>query len=381
MKARILDKDALQAITPAALRAYVVYEGWQRFESFGQYSEVYVNPRLPQTGELLIPISREIADYGSSIGDALTFLSKAEQRDELAIFSDIVRADRDVVRIRAPEADDDGSINVDSGAEIVQHSRDLLASAACAAFDPRRAYHLGKVQQAQEYMRRVRLGQTEHGSFVITLLAPMPPSLSLSSQTSLWPNMDDEPYERKVTRFLSQGLHSARRAILESNRGDGLEAFSSAVALGVSANLCEAIASIVEQADGADFSITWAKTRPGPKPRDSVVFRRADGEILKEAARQFRIREPRHDERLIGYVTHLHREEDEFVGRVTIKAIIDGRARSLATQLSKLDYDVAVLAHQKQLPITVLGDIEMEGQRWRLSESRDIRILDDEETS
>lgn len=379
MKARILDKDALQSVTPSALRAYVLYEGWQRFESFGQFSEVYKNPSLPAAGELLIPISGEIADYGSSVGDALTFLSRAEQRDELTIYADLVRADRDVIRVRAPDADDDGSINIDSGAEIVQHSRDLLASAACSAFDPRRAYHLGKVQQAEEYMRRVRLGQTEQGSFVITLLAPIPPSLSLSHQIPFWPDMDDEPYERKVTRFLAQGLRSAQNAILESNRGDGLEAFSSAVTSGVSANLCEAIASIVEQADGADFSITWAKTRPGPKPRDRVVFRRADGEILKEAARQFRIREPRHDERLIGYVTHLHREEDQFEGRVTIKAIVDGRVRSLTSQLSKLDYDVAVRAHGEQQPITILGDLEMEGHRWKLSESRDIRILDDEE--
>ena len=88
----------------------------------------------------------------------------------------MVRADRDVLRVRAPEADDDGSFGIDRGVELVQHARDMLASAACAAFDPRRAYHLKKVQRAEDYMRHVRLGQTEHGSFVVTLLAPMPPA-------------------------------------------------------------------------------------------------------------------------------------------------------------------------------------------------------------
>jgi hypothetical protein len=379
VKARILDKLALEAISPPGLRAYLTYEGWHKIESFGSFSEIYGNPRLAEKQELVVPVTRGIADYASSIAAALSFIAKVEDRGELAVYGDLMRADKDVVRVRALEADDDGSIGVDIGVEIVQHARDLMASAACAAFDPRRAYHLGKVQQAEEYMRRVRLGQTEQGSFVITLLAPMPPDLSASSQISLWPNIDEEPYERKVTRVLTEALHSARGAIIESNRGDGLKAFIDAVSKGVSANLCEAISAIIEQANGAEVSVTWAKTRPTPKPRDSIFFNRDDGEILKEAARQFRLREPRHDERIIGYVTHLHREEDQFEGRITMKGIIDGRLRSIATQLSRSDYDVAVEAHGKMLPITLIGDLEAEGQRWKLLESRDIRILADDD--
>jgi hypothetical protein len=379
MKAHILDKFALEAITPGALRGYVFYEGWRRKESLGQFSEVYENSRFEKVGELILPITQGIADYAAAVGEALRFLSRTENRDELAIYADLIRADRDVVRIRAPEADDGGSIGIDSGVEIVQHARDLLASAACAAFDPRRAYHLGKIQQAEDYMRRVRLGQTEHGSFVITLLAPIPPDLSLSRQTSFWPNVEDEPYERKVTRVLTQALHSASKAIVESNRGDGLRAFINAVPSGVSANLCEAISSMIERVDGVDVSVTWAKTRPTPKSRDLVRFSKTDGEILKEAARQLRLREPRHDERIIGYVTNLHREEDQHEGRVTIKAVVDGKLRSLTAQLSGLDYHAAVLAHDRKLPVTLIGDLEAEGQRWKLFEPREILVIEDEE--
>jgi len=168
--------------------------------------------------------------------------------------------------VRASDAADDGSIGIDPGVEIVQHARNLLASAACAALDPRRAYHLGKFQQAEDYMRRVRLGQTEHGSFVVTLLAPIPPALSAIEQRSLWPDLEKEPYERQVTRILAQALRSAHSAVVASNRGIGLTAFTDAVSQGVSANLCEAVASIIDQADGADLSVTWAKTRPAPMP-------------------------------------------------------------------------------------------------------------------
>jgi len=374
MKVRLLDKPALEAVSPAALRAYLVYEGWKEFEPFGEFSEVYTRSDGEPASELVIPASTAIGDYASAVGEALHFLAAFENRDELAIYSDLVRADRDVIRVRAPDADNDGSISIDPGVELVSQARDMLASAACAALEPRSAYHLAKVQKAQDYMRRVRLGQTEEGSFVVTLLAPIPPILADSLQTSVWPHLEQEPFERRVTRMLTQSLHAARDAIVESNRGEGLKPFVGAVSRGVSANLCEALASIIKRSDGADVSVTWARTRPTPVPRDRIVFGRADGEVLTEAARQLRLREPRRDERVLGYVTDLHRAEDE--RRVTIKAIIDGRPRSLGIFLSEADYEIAVRANGRQAAVTLVGDLELDGQRWKLTDPREIRLME-----
>jgi hypothetical protein len=376
MKVRILDKPALEAISPAALRAYLVYEGWRQLEPFGEFSEVYTRSEAQPQSELVVPASTEIADYASAVGEALHFLSLFEDREELAIYGDLVRADRDVIRVRAPAADNDGSIGIDPGVKLVAHARNMLASAACAALEPRSAYQLGKIQKAEDYMRRVRLGQTEEGSFVITLLTPIPPVLAGPSKTSMWPRLEQEPFERRVTRMLTQSLHAAREAIIESNRGEGLKAFVSAVSKGVSANLCEALASIIDRSDGADVSVTWARTRPTPIARDRIVFGRADGEILTEAARQLRLREPRRDERVLGYVTDLHRAEGDIEGHVTVKAIIDGRPRSLSMILPKDDYEIAVEANARQVPITLVGDLELDGQRWKLADPREIRLME-----
>jgi hypothetical protein len=376
MKVRILDKPALEAISPAALRAYLVYEGWRQLEPFGEFSEVYTRSDDRPVSELVVPASTAIADYASAVGQALHFLAGFENRDELAIYGDLVRADRDVIRVRAPEADNDGSIGIDPGVELVSHARDMLASAACAALEPRAAYQLGKVQKAEDYMRRVRLGQTEEGSFVITLLAPIPPILAKPLRTSMWPHLEQEPFERQVTRILTQSLHAAREAIIESNRGDGLKAFVSAVAKGVSANLCEALASIIDRSDGVDVSVTWARTRPTPVPRDRIVFGRADGAILTEAARQLRLREPRRDERILGYVTDLHRAEDGVEGRVAVRTIIDGRPRSVSMILSRDDYEIAVEANARQVPVTLVGDLEPDGQRWKLTDPREVRLIE-----
>src|SRR5262252_3716717 len=118
MKVRVLDKPALEAVSPAALRAYLVYEGWKEFEPFGEFSEVYTRSDGEPASELVIPASTAIGDYASAVGEALHFLAAFENRDELAIYSDLVRADRDVIRVRAPDADNDGSISIDPGVEL-----------------------------------------------------------------------------------------------------------------------------------------------------------------------------------------------------------------------------------------------------------------------
>jgi hypothetical protein len=377
MKARILDATALMAITPAAVRAYLNAEGWRRLEAYGKFSEVYVLESEGKTHEIIVPFTTDIGDYASAIAEVIRHVSAIEGRDELALYADLSRADRDVLRVRAPEADDDGSIGIDSGVEIVQSARDVLASAACAAIETRRAYHLGKVQQAADYMRRVRLGQTEQGSFIVTLLAPIPPALVGSQEPALWPDFDAEPYERKVTRTLATALQATHDAVIASNRGEGLAAFTNVVSKGVSANLCEALASITDQANGTELSVTWAKTRPAPMPREAVKFNRSDAELLREAGRQLRLQEPRRDERLIGYVTHLRRMEEDVEGNATLKALVDGKPRSLSVTLPPREYTVAILAHDRRAPVTLVGDIEMTGKRWRVTEARDLQILAD----
>src|SRR4051812_12848880 len=79
-------------------------------------------------------------------------------------------------------------------------------------------------------------GQTEHGSFVVTLLAPVPPLLQPKLDPS-WASPADEPMERLVTRRLMQALEASRTAAEMALSGDA-KAFEDAVNAGVSANLC-----------------------------------------------------------------------------------------------------------------------------------------------
>lgn len=367
MKAHILDVDALRAVSPAALSAFARVEGWARVEAYGTHADVYAGQDRP---EIILPRTDRLSDYASAVSRLINVFAEITERDEIATYRDLVVADRDVVRVRASGEDDDGSVPLDAGVKIVSQARDMLLAAACAVRTPQPLYRAGANREANEYMQRVKLGQTEQGSFVVTLLAPVPPLLQ-PMQLKLdqpWAKFEDEPMERMVTRRLMEALEASRNAAEIALSGES-NAFEDAIAFGVSANLCEAVAGLIEQSDGLDVSVTWARTRPTPEAHRKVVFSQNDAQILKEAARTFRLRQPMADVTLYGTVHKLRRDQDEVEGVVTLKAIVEDKMQSVRAVLDQANYSVAVQAHGAQKPVIVTGDLERVGQRWQLTNS------------
>lgn len=377
MRAQILDTEALRAISPVALAAFARTEGWSKSEGFGKHADVYSSDEKP---EIILPRTDRIADYATTVLRLIRIFSEANGTDELATYRDLVGADRDVVRVRAYGGDDDGSVPLDAGVKIIAQSRDMLLAAACAARAPQSVYRAGANRDAIEYMRRVKLGQTEHGSFVVALLAPVPPLLQPQLDPT-WVDLDDEPMERLVTRRLMTALEASRHASEMALSGD-VEAFEKAVSFGVSANLCEAVANLIEQSNGLDVSLTWARTRPTPETLRKVSFSVNDAEILKEAARTFRLRQPKADVTLFGTIHKLKRDQEEVEGVVTLKALIDDQVQSVSTVLDQSTYANAVQAHKAKTPVIVTGDLERIGQRWQMTNAvlREFPVGVDNET-
>ena len=373
MRADILDVEALRAISPVALAGYARGEGWTKVEPYGAHADVYAAGGKP---EIILPRTNRLGDYPSVVAKLITIFAAATERDELATYRDLSGADRDVVRIRAYGGDDDGSVPLDAGVEIVAQAKQMVLAAACAARIQQPLYRAGANKEASDYIHRVRLGQTEQGSYVVTLLAPIPPQLQ-PPQPALWPDFNDEPFERQVTRRLAGALDALRGAVELATSGDG-QAFEAAVAAGVSANLCEAVAGLITQSHGLDITLTWARTRPTPEAHRRITFSASDADMVTEAARIFRARHPRPDVSLFGTVHALKRRDEDVQGLVTLKAMVDEKPQSVRAVLDQTNYSIAVQAHDSKTPVVVKGDLERVGQRWQLTNAQVISLTNDD---
>ena len=368
MNAIISDPNALRAVTPTALSAYARAAGWGKAEPYGDYSDVYAGPSLP---EIIIPRTQRLGDYALVVAQLIGVFARVAEVSETTIYHDLIITDRDVIRARAPDDAGDGSIDLSSGVKLVRGARGLMLAAARALRYPQPLY-TGTDQEANYFLRRMRLGQTEHGSFVVTMITPAIPPITDEFLSNSSDEVKAALMPRMVTRRLAQALTAARHAAELAAGGDD-HAFDQAVPEGVSADLCDALRNMIKPFPTLDISVSWAQTWPAA--RQAFSFSNADAPILRAAAESFRSREPRRSVQLSGSVRILSRDERDRDGTVTIKARIDGETRSVTTTLTQSDYERAIRAHDARAPLTVSGDLERAGRRWHLHNPRIIQVI------
>ena len=399
MQVRIRDKDALLAVSPDALSAYALAAGWRRGEPYRVNSYSYGGKGLP---EIIIPHTRNLGDYASVVANLIDTFAQLTEQDQTTVFRNLVTTDHDVVRIRADDIDHSGSLAVSAGADIIQCSRTLLLAAACSLDSPRPFYRTHEYKDANDYLNRVRLGQTDQGSFVVTLLSPVP-----LTRTTV-PNLLDygksrEPFDRRVTKRLADALAEVRLRIGVDDAFD-TRAFQASpnlmvvtpdvddadyesrgrlqvsVERGVSANLCEALAKLTKSLGEFEISVVWARTCPTGKLRTIARFGEGDEPYVRKLSRALRRQITERDATLTGYVEQLKRGEADKGGTVTIRTWIEGRERSITVILRTHDYARAIQAHQQGAEVVVRGDLVKPSQRWRLVDASIVKVNLDGET-
>lgn len=360
------------------VHAYLSANGWIRADSpRRETADIYVWPE-DEREAAIVPASEEYADYGTRIYQIAELLGRVEGRRMFSVLTDLSLAESDLVRVRLPNAHEDNTVKLTDGATVLDEAKGLLLAAACSAGRPQRMYRAGRNRKAADYLSKVRLGQTEPGSFVINLLSPVSPRLV--GQATLFP---EEPFERRVTRRLVSGLRASRKAMDEVNRGAAdISEFENRLNEGISANLCRSVARLTEVGRGLEVCVSWAMTRPSdlePSERAVVDFRPPDVAVLDEAARMLSDRQERIDEEIQGYVSRLKRDAADPQGTATIRAFIDGRLTSVQAVFDASDYSEITRAHDDRLSVSLEGDLRREGQRWHLRNPREVTIIQDDD--
>jgi hypothetical protein len=263
MKAEITDTDTLRSLRPLDIASYLHATGWLNTEDMGERASYWVFPAQPDV-EVVLPKRHSYNDFALRVSEILKSLSQIESRSQLQIYADVATVSSDLVRLRAADRDvENGTLPLSSGVAFIESARDAILAAACSTVVKRGNFPRRKPTQANDYLERVRLGQTERGSFVLTLHCPVTPRLRSSETLVFFP---DEPFERQVTKTLMSSLSAVRNASQHAASTGDFAAFRESVAFGVSANLCAALVRLgsVVPETGVEISMSWSKSR-GPE--------------------------------------------------------------------------------------------------------------------
>lgn len=374
MKVQILDRNALMELLPTNVSAYLK----SRKAEFVGYYRDRASIWSYSGKQLLLPLSTSLDDYAPALARLLKLLEEIESRDQLAIYRDIANSAFDVIRVRnSSDATANGTLSIERSVDFVNYTKEMMSAIACSVATNKRYYPRKKPNAAEDFMRQLRFGQTEHGSFVLTLLSPVAPDLTLE-QGTLVDIPEDEPYERKVVPSLQTALEALNEAGQKASQNDTLNPFLEGADKYLSANLCDAVVGLHETAENGfvEVRVSFALNRKRHYESRPVVFRKDYIPYFKEASKQIKAIEPLPDQIIRGPIIAVRREEGAS-GVITIQDISSGKSgRRVQVTLPDDEYAKAVDAHRDRGLIELTGTVKKEGSIYRVPDPDNIKIIE-----
>jgi hypothetical protein len=357
--------------------AYLRSKGWQEEPSGYERASLWrYEADSEKSEDLLLPTDTNLRDFVLRMSEVVRTLEQVEDRPRIEGLRALLYVNSDIISLRRPvTVDVAGAIPFSDGVKLVEEGLSLVTAAAYTAVTPKQVVPSRRPLEVQDYLQRVEMGQTEQGSFVLTIISDVSPLLTPGAPNLL--ELMDEPFPRKVTKTLTDALLATKKAI-ETVQTHGVEIFTTAVEHGVSANLCEAVVGLLEAAGSPgkiSLDVTWAATLPMslevPQP---IEFSYEEIPVLTEASRFLRASSPFEGLAITGVITDLHREQEAQDGTVTVFGVVNGGLRRILLPLTSADYQVAIEAHREKRGVYFVADIICEGRRYNAINISDFRL-------
>jgi hypothetical protein len=375
-----LSLEAARLVTPRALIGYARGLGWQPVPN-GRRSDIAVFHRPDsRLHQVIIPTDSRLDDFGEAVLEAVRKLAEFENLPASAVLEHLLLPPADVLRFReiSPDAEA-GNLPLEHAVRFLEGTRKALLAVAHSVLVPQPYHARLSRTEAQSFLARCRLGQTERGSFVLTVACP------LDLQAGLFGDKN-EPFARRVTSLLLKSFQDLAQAADAIAIDDLLD---TARYPGLSANFCEALLALKPTGDRAhlDVSVTWSRALlpSAHESRQQIQLGQEAFEVAEALAPRLRsLPEPRID-RFFGYVDELRGSPGPYDPRPSGEvrfALFDQEEEIRAkADLSVNDYAEAIAAHAATEVVSFKGVLQRLPRLNRIDRISDFRRVrfDDEE--
>lgn len=391
MRVEILDYNTFGAVDPIGLRRYLAINGWSQIREVEDDIVVMSKPTEDGRHRLVwLPISRELSDYELMVAKLVSAVAETDHKSQIQVMDDLETVGiGDVVRGGTEDFMNrhGHTLPIDEGERLLHRLRQVIVAGASSVVERRPVYSYNSFGEVRAFIRSLRLAQTEQGSYLMRIIAPIEPVIAtpeeIAGQMLLNERLGMVPFARRAVLQTLKAvgvLHDVASQNLEMGRFS-FPLFRDAVPTGVSANLCEAItASGKDELESPiEISVTWSYIVTGTEtlPTKFVRFEPEMMQFIRQAGREFRRTSPLTAE-MQGWVSMMGRAGTRTgPGKIRLIGRVDGRIRSVQIDLEEDDYRIAANAHREGMLISVSGDIVVENNRYTMTRPRNLQIVVD----
>jgi hypothetical protein len=363
-------------IIPVRLEMYLLSTGWIENGSISDKAKVWHRPEEKHFDlEILQPVNEGLKDYSQRLYEAIHNLSEYENRSPIKVINDLKNFDSDIVKIRVISPDvDGGDIPIDDGVLLFEKAKELLVSSTLSTFKKKRFFSGSWPAIVKEFMNTLRFGQTERGSYIVNVIAPV----SHFSEKE-FPEADCS-ITRSISNNLARSLGATMIALEKYEKTNDLISFEGAVSSGVSANLCDAIIGMSGASKSRDVEIS-IELAVSEKDSQEILrkhrFTSSHIPMLSTASEYYKGNFVIENYEASGLVIRMDHEPAEDYGVIRVTSTVNGTDKNISIQLSLDDYWEAVKAHKPRLPVVCQGDLHVTPRSAFLADPRNFRIIND----
>jgi hypothetical protein len=366
-------EKAIDSITPELLQSYLETQNWIKDGNISDQATIWHREHDELYGhEVIQPSNSNIRSYGQRLVEAFKAIAEFENREISAVVDDMLNFSLDLIKVRVEHPDvEGGTIPLDDGVLLIERSRDLLIASTLSTFKKQKVFSGSRSQDVQDFLSKLKLGQTEVGSFVVNLISPIEINRNAQKdgcETSL---------ARSVSVNLARSLTAISAAVSKYSDSKSIFDFEETVGKGVSANLCDALIGLSGRTKSRCFSIKIKTGGLEAEPINfynnyefspqSIPYLEAASEYLKGryTVKNF------HVSGLVSVLKHLPNDE---YGQVTVKALIKGKLKSITIQLPLEEYWLAFDAHRTGNEVSCHGTLNVSPRSAQLLEPSSFEV-------
>ena len=367
--------DILKAVPElkfTELQAYLRNTGWARIEVPKQSIALFQKQIGNNFFETLLPLSKDYSDYSYRIVDVLENIAEAENREVHQVLTDLSIPPGDTVRFRVINKDTvGGTISFLEGFNLLEGAKKALFTTACDIVQPEKYHKRLGLKGAQQFIEECRLGQTEKGSFIASVICPFVNQTpeDKAQQLSIFNQAEEFRHSltRKVTTRLMSSLAKIKSAIDrgEENRIVDLEGENI-----ISGNFLESIVELNSTKETTEIEIitSWSVfAEEQPQIARAIKFSNDYIPVLENIISKVKPVDKGFEDDFVGKISLTKADPDihsRNEGEIILNYIIgdEEKVSKARVVLNNEDYEKACEAHKQGKTVSIRGKLVTVGR-------------------
>lgn len=357
--------DLIEKISPIAFAKYLKDTGWALFQTKRENIKIFQFERNDDFFQVIIPMERRLNDYREAMYKAVETVAKVEAKSIEQVMLYLLNPNTDILKIRLEKKDvEAGNILLNDAICVYENAKRLLAATALDILHPKK-YHQGRMDDCVlKFLSNCRFGQTEVGSYVISVVCPFAELDENEDYKQLSIFSDEEQcansLTRKVTSRVMENISLIKNHIDNGELDKLILQNEDRI---ISANFYEALGGLNLDSDGADveFIAEWSPIVKNVSNVRSRVMLTHDYYQPIETTIERLKDETNKSTRIIGRIKKLESSPDvqkRKIGKITVVYLDENDKRKTVTvNLNKNEYDKAIKAHERGFHVEIVGEI------------------------